>query len=346
MIRLVLCFILIFASVQAEMPAGHDDPEFQEAVTQWLDGDNSALHIFHRLAGEGNVAALIMRWRASKWITPNGPGNIDYIWLDFAENSPLALAFGISWYDLPEVRPDAKITQFMDLGELQTAATYLSRVIQERREENTPLPVTQSVLHRILTSELDLPWRLFLFLLFEKDLSYGKFLAIYSQLCTAAEDTSTRFHPLEALCTAGRTGDAELEQALRAALFSSPHKEVPPNGAAVVSDWLASRPDLPYWRTCKAICSTEVQACTDSVFEMTWRLSGFFDIQSPVETIIPQKTYLASRRAARELWNMLLRQHQLYKEHPSLEKPENWARSPSCLLDAVASEAEPWRISQ
>ncbi|MEM7189318.1 MAG: hypothetical protein AAF439_06880 [Pseudomonadota bacterium] len=347
MIRLTLCFFLIFIPARAEMPIGHNDPEFKDAIAQWLDGNNNALHTFHRLSGNGNVAALIMHRRVSKWTVTDGPENIDYAWLDFAENSPLALAFGISWHDPPEIPPDEEITRLLDLGELRAAAMSLARYERQHSTNDTRFPITWPVIRRLFSSGLDLPWRLFLFSLLEAELTDAQFAEVFLRLCVEAENPSTRFQPLEALCTAVRTGNAELERNIRAALFAVDNRFDPKlKGAGIVSDWLTGSPDLPYRRICEAMCPAEVQACVRSVFERTWRLSAYLDIGSPVETIVPQKVYLASRRASRELWNKLLQQYRVYDYHPVLQKPEALAKSPSCLLDAVATEAKPWRIDE
>ncbi|MEM0987996.1 MAG: hypothetical protein AAGK00_03900 [Pseudomonadota bacterium] len=341
MLRLILFVILLSVPVQAEMPAGHDDPRLQAAVEAWLDGDDTALRTFHDMAGEGNVAALILRQRMSKigLADADYPEPVDFFWLDFAADSQLALAFGISWHQLPNKTSEERITEFLDLGEFRHAAALLQTEVHKSKRDAVKVPLAEQVIEDVLFSNLSLEERLFTFLLAEPQLSDAAFTRVLSDLCFAEKDPSQGFQPLGAWCSAVIREDFTTELAFRSVMFGPEARQDPDRvGRAVVTNWLSSDQQSLPSRVCSSICADDRRQCVWSVYQVAWQLPGLLSIGSGVETLVPQSVYLGSIRAEKEYWDFVNR---TWAKDGPLEKAA-WKEAASCLVAAVRDGVQPW----
>ncbi|MEM6622840.1 MAG: hypothetical protein AAF674_11475 [Pseudomonadota bacterium] len=343
MLRLILFVILLSVPVRAEMPAGHDDPRLQAAVEAWLDGDDTALRTFRDMAGEGNVAALILRSRARTRHAEQAPSlpPIDYFWLDFAKDSPLALALNLSWEDLPKRTPEEVVQTFLELGELRLAARRLLHESNVAERESKEIPVSQGIMQKLLLSELDAVQRLVLTYALFDYLEDRTLEAIILSLCKEAVAAPDHLLPLHELCVRIRYGESELP--IRNVLIGiQPELDPYGHGQAIVAKWLSARTDLPYARLCARICPRAAEDCASAIFRQTSKAFGVAELGSPIETLLPQEQYIRSRRADLRLWAKTMRSRQLTLEY---QLDSGWGEAPRCVLRALDAGANPWRAA-
>ena len=141
--------------------------------------------------------------------------------------------------------------------------------------------------------------------------------------------------------TPGTAVDAENAHARDAALYlalGTPFGNVAPDNPwreAVVA-WLAVNPSaLPIRNACNESCSHEWESCAVGVLGLT---GGYYEAirqDSPLENIIPQDTFLQSKRA----WVQALRRASLNRaEHGGeLASIEDLSSQSSCLGNVVAN---------
>ncbi|MEM1299078.1 MAG: hypothetical protein AAGH68_07330 [Pseudomonadota bacterium] len=341
MIRLILCLILIALPARAEMPAGHDDPRFRAAVEAWLDGEDQAISTIYDLAGKGNVAALILYSRMTKHARIGEAKRLDYFWLDFAKDSPLGLAFGISWETLPQRTSVERVETFLALGEHREAANRLRRAASEARSAEHKFAIPGTLIERVLGPQLDPLDRFATMFALWDEIDDSTLANVFLSLCDEANRAPSRHGAILRFCEAVSAGDSETEAAIRAALLNSRATADPfGRGRKIVRDWLDDLGSIAHSRLCRRICPDEVGACAIEVWYQTSEIWGFLAIGSPVETLVSQRDYVGSRRSDLELWDFLSARRDGFLQYGM---DTGWAEAPSCLLRAVDSGRNPWR---
>ncbi|MEM1299073.1 MAG: hypothetical protein AAGH68_07305 [Pseudomonadota bacterium] len=318
MIRLLLCLILIALPARAEMPAGHDDPRFQAAVAAWLDADDQAsLPAFAALAREGNTAAQILLARIDMQRTHPGPwlktlsqeelrtlfrkpnGKFPKSWLAVAaDKSVLAAALQDSRFKDRDRRTLAKL---IALGETRIAAQLASRLMNfaeydavieaiHGRTNDPQLMEIASVAALYSASEQARMLR-------ELKLNATTMGALQLLLPSMLERLGIAEGEIDqqamveiAWAVSGRLPEGHGDRVIRNAFLESITRI--PEGAALA-------------RLCKKACQQSFGSCFSMGMFVAGGLSGLDKVGSPVQSLIPQKLYMASARAPEDTLNAM-----------------------------------------
>ena len=344
--RLVLALVLLALPVRAEMPAGADDPAFADARDRWLAADDSAYDDLHRLAGEGNAAALILyvriRGRDGRM---DKRKKIDPFWLDFVETSELARAFGLSWSRLPERSPQEHAAELFRLGEYRAAAIYIQDVLR-RGENGRPVMFPQDQLDVLLSDAFDPMSRFFHHFhpATEKVDQWTK-LRRWAELCELADGGQLDLPPLEAMCAASaEQNEAALKAVLSASFTGLAFDDPDLCGRRMITDWLTSDADLPHGKICRAACPGIADECVWEVFLDNGLIAGLVGTSTPVETLITHTDYMHAHRAVRERWETIVSLLRLKKERG--KTVEEFSAVQQCLLEAADRGTRPWEQAE
>lgn len=341
MLRFVFAVFLMVVPARAELPAGHDEPAFQVAVEAWLDGDDEAMKTIYKLAGQGNVAALIAHSRFRKRSSRLSHPRLDYLWLDFAAKSPLGLAFRISWHDLPARTAAETVGDFIELGEHREAAEQMRREAVQARSDEREFSVPNEMVEEVFGPQLDPLDRFYTLFVVWDEIPDSTLLDVIVALCDEANRSPSTLGAILRYCEAVSEGDQQTEIAIRSALLLHQPKEDPfDRGTKIVRDWLSMNKDMPHRRLCSLICTDRFGDCAVAVWRQTAQAVGFVSIGSPVETLVSQERYIASRRADLELWHKLSLARAWSLEH---RLDTGWGEAPACVLGALGNGNNPWR---
>lgn len=293
----VLCALLFSSQAKAEKLFGDDSPELAQAVTAWLnDDDRASLPVMAQLAATGNIAAamLVARIeRTTKFATPyvRTLSRRDRLRLF---RSPTKYVFAQSWInlyaekglDLAIVFEEAGLSRtdshlayaLVDLGERQAADTLIRRIVFYGDGQQQAQIISANLL-----PELD------------------PYLTAMSR---PSSDSRLGLNALIHLVGEDALENIALDEIDRAAGFL--HNGMPfhtlPAGSpfhGAIAQKIAETPALrPIYNQCESICPNDVEQCSVAMMGLH---GGYYDsirIDSPLESVIDQPRFLASRRAS------------------------------------------------
>lgn len=276
---------------------GADSPELAQAVTAWLnDDDRSSLPALAQLAARGNIAAamLVARIeRTTKFATPyvRSLSRADRLRLFRRPSKYIFAPSWIGWYaykglDLAVAFEDAGLSrtdthlayELVDLGERQAADTLLRRIAFYGNGQQQAQMISANLL-----PELD-PY-----LTAMSRPAYNSRLGLNALVHLVGEDA------LDAV---------PRDEVDRAAGFL--HNGIPfhtlPAGSplhSTIAQKISELPALrPIYNQCKSICPNDTAQCSVTMMGLH---GGYYDsirIDSPLESVIDQERFLASRRAS------------------------------------------------
>jgi len=294
----VVCVTLFFAGpAKAEKLFGADSSELAQAVSIWLDdNDRDSLPVFARLAAGGNIAAamLVARIeRTTKFATPyvrslsredrlrlfRRPSNYVFApgWINWYANKGLDLAIAIE--DAGLSRTDSYLAyELVDLGERQAADSLIRRIVFYGNGQQQAQIVSANLL-----PELD-PY--------------------LTAMSWPGKDSRLGLNALVHLVGEDALDNVDQNEIDRAAGFL--HNGMPfhtlPAGSplhSTIAQRISELPALrPIYNQCKSICPNDIEQCSVAMMGLH---GGYYDsirIDSPLESVIDQPRFLASRRAS------------------------------------------------
>jgi hypothetical protein len=293
----ILCTLLFATSVNAEKLPGADAPELAQAVTAWLnDDDRGSLPALAKLAAKGNVAAamLVARIeRTTKFATPyvrslsrrdrlrlfRRPSNYVFApgWINWYADKGLDLAIAIE--DAGLSRTDSHLAyELVDLGERQAADSLIRRIVFYGNGQQQAQIISANLL-----PELD-PY--------------------LTAMSWPGTNSRLGLNALVHLVGDNALDNVAQDEIDRAAGFL--HNGMPfhtlPAGSplhSAIAQRISEVPALqPIYNQCQSICPNDVEQCSVAMMGLH---GGYYDsirIDSPLESVINQPRFLASRRAS------------------------------------------------
>jgi hypothetical protein len=358
MIRLLLCFALLAVPARAEMPSGHEDPSFQAAKQAWLDADPSAEAQLDKLAAEEHEAAVILRFRlmmsAGSFSGRKINGYPKLEWADAVSGSELARMLGVlTWSEPLDLAPVDVANGLLELGEpfaakqiykktrMAAALRQFSSNPEARAQDYAEMQELPKALIVQAPSEVN---RLALMLGLGPMLDTEFMLSEWEKLCEKIQRGDVDLAPAASICAALEAGDSARLRELETALFRAGKDSVPSDVATrEVALWLAEDKGLPFRALCKAVCPQSMGICASFVFQKIHQLGGLDGMGSPVEALISQTEYLASRRAVAELWAQIAEVHS-FSTYNEEKRAEFFEGDPEqCFANALEQGGEQWR---
>ena len=358
MFRICILMLLLVTPARAGMPAGHDDPAFLAAKQAWLHADPDAEAKLDALAANGHAASVILRFRLVVSADPfNGRKIASYPepeWAEAVRDSELARLLGVlTWLERLDVEPVDVANGLLAHGEPFAAKQIFkhSRMSSALRQFSSNPQATldayeamQALPAKLIAQTSSPINRLSLLIGMDQLVETDTLVKAWEEFCALMSGGDIDLPPGSAMCAALQNGDAARLEALEQALLR--RSEQPGFADPTVQEiagWLADETELPYRALCQSVCPEQMTACAAFSFTRSLQLGGLDGMGSPVETLIEQQEYLASRRAVKELWDMIadIHSHSTYNEEKTAEFFEGDPQQ--CFARAFEQGGEPWR---